>query len=192
MTFEAFVFLPWRAGAVDCSIVRQAVVMPPLRTPNTMTTHNSFIVQLGTSHGLSKCDSPAQASSLVAVALQQPGAAQEPGAAASSVPEELQSTRSSTSTAGLTTNAPTTTAFKVAPELPADVLRMIWQAKWRGEAACILHRAWRACRMRRAWARMRGRWCMLAYVLRYITKCESYYVMTEWQSRGMPHTHMLL
>ena len=76
--------------------------------------------------------------------------------------------------------------------MPADVLRMIWQAKWRSEAACMLQRAWRACRMRRAWARMCGRWSVLAYMWRYMTKSESSFAVTEWQSRGVPHMHMLL
>ena len=78
------------------------------------------------------------------------------------------------------------------PTLPEDVLRMIWQAKWRDEAACMLQHAWRACRMRRAWNRMRGRWVLVRYVLKYIAKGDESRAVPviEYQSRGVPHMHV--
>merc|ERR1719440_164909 len=49
------------------------------------------------------------------------------------------------------------------PELPQDVLRMIWQRRWRDDAASRLQRAWRTSRMRHAWHYMHlmGMWCYI-------------------------------
>jgi hypothetical protein len=56
-------------------------------------------------------------------------------------------------TAAATTAAakgPPVVAALALPVLPADVLRAIWQAKWRAEAACVVQQAWRAGADRRS------------------------------------------
>ena len=85
------------------------------------------------------------------------------------------------------------------PVLPCDVLRVIWQACWRDEAASMLQSAWRAYIIRRA--------CIscLRYVMRYAAKGDSgqrqdaewvphahYIVSVEYQSRGQMHMHAVV
>lgn len=77
------------------------------------------------------------------------------------------------------------------PTLPCDIVRMIWQALWHAKAACKLQRAWHARRMRRAWKRMRGQWIMAYYLWKYVAEGESCAAVIEYQSRSVPHMHVL-
>jgi hypothetical protein len=67
------------------------------------------------------------------------------------------------------------------PALPADVLRMIWQAKWRAAAASVVQRAWR--RRERLASLERFERCVF-----YLIK----YVVVEFQNRGRPHVHIVI
>lgn len=73
---------------------------------------------------------------------------------------------------------------ELSPELPHDVLRIIWQTMWRAQAASQLQRAWRARRLR---LRRIG-W--LFYVLKYVSKDVCYWNV-EYQSRGAVHLHAM-
>ena len=73
------------------------------------------------------------------------------------------------------------------PELPRDVLRIIWQTVWRAQAASQLQRACRAHRLRRMLGQ--GWW---KYVLKYVSKDVNYWYNVEHQSRGAVHMHALM
>ena len=63
---------------------------------------------------------------------------------------------------------------------------MIWQAKWRAEAASQIQRAWRA--------RVRKNDTMhYMYMLKYARKGRQNVHMqfVEYQQRGMPHLHVV-
>ena len=78
----------------------------------------------------------------------------------------------------LVTKGPPVVAALALPVLPADVLRAIWQAKWRAEAACVVQQAWRAgaeSRHRKFITRYVLRayglsTSALGYVMKYVTK----------------------
>ncbi len=86
--------------------------------------------------------------------------------------------------AGATADTPPDADVAALPALPHDVLRMIWQAAWRSEAASMLQRGGRAWLMRRAWRRMRGLWSCMRYFWKYVAK--------DSQLRGALHFHTLI
>ena len=75
--------------------------------------------------------------------------------------------------------------------LPHDVLRAIWQHRWREDAADKLQCAWRVHSLRRAWSRMHKRWAAMRYILEYMLPGQDPHslAVVEYQSRGAIHMH---